>query len=315
MNQIDIKKIIALSTTSQLSLIIIVCCIGQYDLAFMHLVFHGFFKALLFLGRGVAIHSSPTSSQDSIKLNLLIKGSPFLQTVFTFGVLGLMGAPFMGSFHSKHLILDSVLSISYFGFTRMLVNLTLYLSPVLTLGYSLKLLFIISKKPTSAVLTSSYIKGYYIDLEVVVPLSLLCILSFATGLSFWYRISAATDSLVSGEDIFFSLFLFVFFIGLLYYIAIFQDSLGFLYNISDSIANVNILYLRNLLTLHFFHLVEILYIKKGLKLVFPVYGMRKGPNVLFPKFFSLEIYIFSYLYNLASVFSLISLLLIFLALS
>jgi len=315
MSQIDIKKIIALSTTSQLSLIIIVCCTGQYDLAFMHLVFHGFFKALLFLGRGVIIHSSPTSSQDSIKLNLFTKRSPFLQTVFTFGVLGLMGAPFMGSFHRKHLILDNVLSVSYSGFTRILVYVALYLSPVLTLGYSLKLLFIILRKPASEVLTLSYIKGSYTDLEVVVPLSLLCLLSFATGLSFWQRITAAIDSLLSCEDIFFSLFLFVFFIGFLYYIVIIQHPTCFLYNISDFIAKVNILHLRNLLTLHFFHLVEILYIKKGLKLVFPVYGMRKGPNVLFPKCFSLEICIFIYLYNLASVFLLLLFLLIFLALS
>lgn len=55
--EIDLKKIIALSTLRQLGLIIMTLSIGFYELSFFHLITHAMFKSLLFLCAGVFIHS------------------------------------------------------------------------------------------------------------------------------------------------------------------------------------------------------------------------------------------------------------------
>jgi NADH-ubiquinone oxidoreductase chain 5 len=55
--EMDLKKIIALSTLSQLGLMIIALSFGYRDLAFFHLMSHALFKSLLFLCAGAFIHS------------------------------------------------------------------------------------------------------------------------------------------------------------------------------------------------------------------------------------------------------------------
>jgi NADH-ubiquinone oxidoreductase chain 5 len=54
--EIDLKKVIALSTLSQLGLMIGVLSLGFYKLTFFHLLTHALFKALLFLCAGMMIH-------------------------------------------------------------------------------------------------------------------------------------------------------------------------------------------------------------------------------------------------------------------
>merc|ERR1711862_797855 len=56
MIEIDIKKVIALSTLRQLGVIIIILGIGNPILSFFHLISHAFFKAILFMCAGIIIH-------------------------------------------------------------------------------------------------------------------------------------------------------------------------------------------------------------------------------------------------------------------
>ena len=56
--EIDIKKIVALSTLSQLGLIVTTISLGAWRIAFIHLLSHAFFKALLFITVGNIIHLS-----------------------------------------------------------------------------------------------------------------------------------------------------------------------------------------------------------------------------------------------------------------
>lgn len=56
--EIDLKKIIALSTLSQLGIIMFILSLGQYEIAFFHLVRHATFKSLLFLCAGYYIHNN-----------------------------------------------------------------------------------------------------------------------------------------------------------------------------------------------------------------------------------------------------------------
>merc|ERR1712157_225677 len=55
--EIDIKKIIALSTLRQLGIMMIVLGIGNPILSFFHLISHAFFKAMLFICAGIIIHN------------------------------------------------------------------------------------------------------------------------------------------------------------------------------------------------------------------------------------------------------------------
>ncbi len=89
----DIKRVIALSTMSQLSIMVLAIGISAYDLAIYHLYCHAFFKALLFMGAGSVIHSFVAESQDMRKYGGLIEYLPFSYTAILIASLSLMAIP------------------------------------------------------------------------------------------------------------------------------------------------------------------------------------------------------------------------------
>jgi NADH:ubiquinone oxidoreductase subunit 5 (subunit L)/multisubunit Na+/H+ antiporter MnhA subunit len=97
----DIKKVVALSTTRQLAFIIFLILTGQKVLAFLHIVLHGFFKALLFICSGVLIHDSG-DPQDSRTIGSSKNRSVLFFNLFLIASIGLAGVPFIGAFFSKH---------------------------------------------------------------------------------------------------------------------------------------------------------------------------------------------------------------------
>ena len=135
LSQEDVKKVVALSTTRQLSLIILVIFLNLPELAFLHIVLHGFFKALIFIGRGVSIHSG-RSSQDFRTTNISL-GQKSLFRCFLLGNLGLIGFPFLGAFFRKHALILEIRNVSS-SFFLMLIILTSF---SMTIGYRLKLFF------------------------------------------------------------------------------------------------------------------------------------------------------------------------------
>lgn len=134
--EFDLKKIIALSTLSQLGLIIIILSIGYYKLAFFHLLTHALFKALLFICAGAIIHNI-NNSQDLRLIGGLRLFIPLTSSCFNVANLALCGIPFLAGFYSKDLILE-IVSLS-------IVNLFIYylffFSTGLTVCYSLRLVY------------------------------------------------------------------------------------------------------------------------------------------------------------------------------
>lgn len=61
--EVDLKKVIALSTLSQLGVIMFSLRLGYYVLAFFHLISHAFFKALMFVRVGRVIHGFKDSQE------------------------------------------------------------------------------------------------------------------------------------------------------------------------------------------------------------------------------------------------------------
>src|SRR5437764_9082875 len=110
----DIKRVMAYSTMSQIGYMFVGAGLGAYPNAMFHLMTHAFFKALLFLAAGIAIHAI-AGEQDIRKLAGIGKLMPFTKVVFLIGSLALVGIfPFAG-FFSKDVILASALDHGWYG--------------------------------------------------------------------------------------------------------------------------------------------------------------------------------------------------------
>ncbi|HUE41703.1 MAG TPA: NADH-quinone oxidoreductase subunit L [Chthoniobacterales bacterium] len=90
--QFDIKRILAYSTVSQLGLMMVSLGVGGVAAGIMHLLAHGFFKALLFLGAGSVIHGLH-HEQDIRKMGGLRKLMPVTFATYAVGMMALSGVP------------------------------------------------------------------------------------------------------------------------------------------------------------------------------------------------------------------------------
>nr|YP_010155439.1 NADH dehydrogenase subunit 5 [Haemagogus albomaculatus]QQX45019.1 NADH dehydrogenase subunit 5 [Haemagogus albomaculatus] len=134
--EFDLKKIIALSTLSQLGLMMSILSIGYYKLAFFHLLTHALFKALLFMCAGVIIHNTK-NAQDIRFMGGLSNSMPLTCSCFNIANLALCGMPFLAGFYSKDLILEMV-SLSYMNFFSFFL---FFFSTGLTVCYSFRLVY------------------------------------------------------------------------------------------------------------------------------------------------------------------------------
>nr|QGR23988.1 NADH dehydrogenase subunit 5 [Drosophila buzzatii]QXG19174.1 NADH dehydrogenase subunit 5 [Drosophila buzzatii] len=134
--EFDLKKIIALSTLSQLGLMMSILSMGFYKLAMFHLLTHALFKALLFMCAGAIIHNM-NNSQDIRLMGGLSIHMPLTSACFNVSNLALCGMPFLAGFYSKDLILEivSVSNINMFSFFLY------FFSTGLTVCYSFRLVF------------------------------------------------------------------------------------------------------------------------------------------------------------------------------
>jgi NADH-quinone oxidoreductase subunit L len=90
--QADIKRILAYSTVSQLGLMMVSLGVGGVPAGMMHLLAHGFFKALLFLGAGSVIHGCH-GEQDIRKMGGLRRLMPITFSTYAIGMMALSGVP------------------------------------------------------------------------------------------------------------------------------------------------------------------------------------------------------------------------------
>ena len=104
--QDDIKRVLAYSTVSQLGYMMAAIGAGFSAVGFFHLLTHGLFKALLFLGAGAVIHA--VGSNDLSRMGALARRMPHTTIVFLVGTLSLAGIPLFAGFLSKEEILGAV---------------------------------------------------------------------------------------------------------------------------------------------------------------------------------------------------------------
>jgi NADH-quinone oxidoreductase subunit L len=100
LSQIDIKRVIAYSTMSQIGLMIFAVGIGAYSAGMFHFVTHALFKALLFMAAGNVIHSL-ADEQDIRLMGGLATRMKATALCFLVGSFALAGIPIFAGFYSK----------------------------------------------------------------------------------------------------------------------------------------------------------------------------------------------------------------------
>nr|YP_010131889.1 NADH dehydrogenase subunit 5 [Coelioxys fenestrata]QQD78150.1 NADH dehydrogenase subunit 5 [Coelioxys fenestrata] len=136
--EFDFKKIIALSTLSQLGLMMSILSLGLYNLSFFHLLIHALFKSLMFLCVGSFIHCF-NNSQDIRSYGGLIYIYPFKSMVLLLSLFCLSGFPFLAGFYSKDLIMEMFM----FNKLNMLSLVIMLFSTILTVSYSVRMMMYI----------------------------------------------------------------------------------------------------------------------------------------------------------------------------
>ena len=176
LTQTDIKRVVAYSTLSQLGYMVMACGLGGYVEGIYHLLTHGAFKALLFLGCGsviIALHHE----QDMRYMGGLKDKLPVTYWTFVIGSLALAGFPLTAGFFSK----DELLLVSWMsgGLGKVLTVLGL-LTAMMTAFYSFRLVFV-------TFWGESRVDPHHADhvhepsKTMTVPLLVLAVLSIVTG--------------------------------------------------------------------------------------------------------------------------------------
>ena len=112
MTQTDIKRVLAYSTLSQLGYMFAALGVGAWTAAIFHLMTHGFFKGLLFLGSGSVIHAVH-EEQDMRRMGGLASKIPITYATMLIGSLAIAGIPPLAGFFSKDEILGESLKLGF----------------------------------------------------------------------------------------------------------------------------------------------------------------------------------------------------------
>jgi NADH-quinone oxidoreductase subunit L len=112
MTQTDIKRVLAYSTLSQLGYMFAALGVGAFTAAIFHLMTHGFFKGLLFLGSGSVIHAVH-EEQDMRRMGGLRRKIPITYATMLIGSLAIAGIPPLAGFFSKDEILGESFKLGF----------------------------------------------------------------------------------------------------------------------------------------------------------------------------------------------------------
>ncbi len=176
LTQTDIKRVVAYSTMSQLGYMVMACGLGAYSAGMYHLLTHGAFKALLFLGCGsviIALHHE----QDMRHMGGLKDKLPVTYWTFLIGSLALAGFPLTAGFFSKDDLLVSAWSAGPLGQVLTICGL---ITAGVTAFYSFRLVFV-TFWGTSRVDAHHAKHVHEPSTTMTAPLMVLAVLSIVAG--------------------------------------------------------------------------------------------------------------------------------------
>nr|DBA43761.1 TPA_asm: ND5 [Bombus sichelii] len=136
--EMDFKKVVALSTLSQLGFMMSIYSLGMVNLTFLHLFIHAFFKSMMFMCVGSLIHYM-MGIQNFRFYSGIYYLYPMKGLLMMFSLLMLCGFPFLVGFYSKDLIIE------YYFLNMMSIFslMNLILGTILTVSYSFRIMFMI----------------------------------------------------------------------------------------------------------------------------------------------------------------------------
>jgi NADH-quinone oxidoreductase subunit L len=141
--QVDIKRVIAYSTCSQLGYMFMAVGVEAYNAALFHLTTHAFFKALIFLSAGSVIRSC-SGIQDMREMGGIWRLTPWTYVAMGIGSLALSGIPIFAGYYSK----DAILRLSgYVGGQLSWGYILGVLATFLTAFYSMRLMIMVFHGP------------------------------------------------------------------------------------------------------------------------------------------------------------------------
>nr|AIW64962.1 NADH dehydrogenase subunit 5 [Nyctemera arctata albofasciata] len=170
--EFDLKKIIALSTLSQLGLMMSILSMGFPNLAFFHMLTHAMFKALLFMCAGVIIHMM-NDTQDIRFMGGISLNIPLTSLCMNISNMALCGIPFLAGFYSKDLILELV----SFSNLNLLVFILYYVSTGLTMFYTIRLVMYLMVKDYNLISIYNLYDEDYIMLKSMFILLFMSVVS------------------------------------------------------------------------------------------------------------------------------------------
>nr|YP_009716215.1 NADH dehydrogenase subunit 5 [Vulcanolepas fijiensis]QGL53216.1 NADH dehydrogenase subunit 5 [Vulcanolepas fijiensis] len=188
--EFDLKKVIALSTLSQLGLMMFSISLGLVKFALFHLLTHALFKALLFMSAGCIIHSYK-GWQDLRSMGGVMISLPFMSVCFVISNLALSGMPFLAGFYSKDLILE----LSLMGELNFLSLIMLFLSTGLTVFYTFRLIYYVVRRSYVINGVSNISDGFGVMVKSCVGLTLFSVV-FGSLLN-WLLVDVAVVVLTS----------------------------------------------------------------------------------------------------------------------
>jgi NADH-quinone oxidoreductase subunit L len=176
--QVDIKRVIAYSTMSQIGYMFLGAGVGAYANGMFHLMTHAFFKALLFMAAGLVIHAL-SGEQDMRKMSGIGRLMPWTRWAFLVGALALVGVPPFSGFFSKDSIIAAALHDHWYGVVLAIAALA---GAFLTGLYTFRMYFIVFG-PGEAPHTVHHGEG---PRTMLVPVGILAVLAAFGG---WIQFS------------------------------------------------------------------------------------------------------------------------------
>jgi NADH-quinone oxidoreductase subunit L len=177
--QVDIKRVIAYSTMSQIGYMFLAVGLGAYANGMFHLMTHAFFKALLFMAAGIVIHTL-TDEQDIRKMGGLRRLLPRTFIAFAIGSVALVGLPPFAGFFSKDSILADAMDRGAYGYVLWVAGLA---GTFLTGLYTFRLLFLVFWGEPSPFVREHFhaLKRDLTGFTMGVPVAVLAVLSVIGG--------------------------------------------------------------------------------------------------------------------------------------
>jgi len=193
--QNDIKRVIAYSTCSQLGYMFVACGVSAYSVGIFHLMTHAYFKSLLFLAAGSVIHAV-LAQQDIRKMGQLRKYMPITYITMFIAALALSGVPPFAGFWSKDLIIEATM-VRDMGWVSEVAYYALLSGVFMTAFYTFRMFFLTFHN-SDRVPAETKAHLHESPKVITVPLMLLAIGAFGSGIWGVYALDIANPEVING---------------------------------------------------------------------------------------------------------------------